>query len=391
MRILALHTRYTAPGGEDAVFASEIRLARRGGSEVETLLFRNADLDALNAAGKVAVTFWNAEAVRRTRELVGRFRPDVVHIHNTFPWASPAVIRAAARMGVPVVMTLHNYRLLCVNALLFRNGRVCEECLGRLPWRGALHGCWRGRPESAVVVAMQALHRAIGSWELVDRFIALTDFARRRFIAGGLPAEKIVVKPNFVDPDPGPGDGRGGYALFVGRLSPEKGLATLLGAWERIGGRMPLRIVGDGPLRDEVERAADTIEGVDYLGPREPEAVLDLMGDAAMLVFPSEWYETFGLVLVEAFARGLPALSSDIGSQATIVEDGRTGLHFRAGDAEDLATKVEWLLSQPEELGRMRKEARAEYEMRYTADRNYEMLMRIYEEAITERRRRGRT
>jgi glycosyltransferase involved in cell wall biosynthesis len=229
---------------------------------------------------------------------------------------------------------------------------------------------------------MITLHRALGTWNLVDRFIALTEFARQKFIEGGFPPEKISVKPNFVHPDPGPGEGGGGYALFVGRLSPEKGLGTLLMAWERLGGKVPLKIVGDGPLAPEVQEAQKRIPGVEWLGRKAPEEVYALMGEAAFLVFPSEWYETFGRVAIEAFAKGTPVLAAHIGAVGEVTEDGRTGLHFRPGDPEDLAAKVEWFLAHPNELARMRKEARAEYEAKYTAEENYRQLMAIYQTVL---------
>ncbi|BDG26762.1 hypothetical protein TthSNM66_13980 [Thermus thermophilus] len=355
------------------------------------LAFHNQELDRMPPWRQGAVTLWNQEAHRRVREALRAHRPDLVHVHNTFPLASPAVVHAAKAEGVPVVMTLRNYRLLCVNALFFREGRVCEDCLGRLPWRGVVHGCYRdSRLASLGVASMLALHRALGTWNLVDRFIALTEFARRKFVEGGLPAEKIVVKPNFVHPDPGPGEGRGGYALFVGRLSPEKGVGTLLRAWGLLGGRVPLKVVGDGPLADEVQEAARRLPGVEWLGRKSPEEVYALMGEAAFLVFPSEWYETFGRVAIEAFAKGTPVVASRIGAVGEVTEDGRTGLHFRPGDPEDLAAKVEWLLAHPTELARMRREARAEYEAKYTAERNYQLLMEIYGQALEAgHRRRG--
>lgn len=377
--LLKVHTHYQQPGGEDQVFSTEVAILRQRGHHVVDLTFHNQELDRMPPWRQGAVTLWNQEAYRRVMEIIRAHRPDLVHVHNTFPLASPAVVHAAKAEGVPVVMTLHNYRLLCVNALLFRHGQVCEACMGRLPWRGALYGCYRkSRAASAVVGGMIALHRALGTWNLVDRFIALTEFGRQKFIEGGFPPEKIVVKPNFVHPDPGPGEGRGGYALFVGRLSPEKGLGTLLRAWERLGGKMHLKIVGDGPLAPEVQEAQKRIPGVEWLGRKAPEEVYALMGEAAFLVFPSEWYETFGRVAIEAFAKGTPVLAAHIGAVGEVTEDGRTGLHFRPGDPEDLAAKVEWLLARPTELARMRKEARAEYEAKYTAERNYELLMAIY-------------
>lgn len=384
---LSLHTFYQQAGGEDAVFRAEVALLQERGHEVLELTFDNRDLENLPPWRQAGLTLWNQEAYRRVREAIREHRPDLLHVHNTFPLASPAVIHAAKAEGVPVVMTLHNYRLLCVNALFFRQGQVCEACLGRLPWRGALYGCYReSRAASAVVAGMITLHRAMGTWGLVDRFIALTEFSRRKFLEAGFPPEKISVKPNFVYPDPGPEEGRGGYAIFVGRLSPEKGVVTLLEAWRRLGGRLPLKIVGDGPLIGEVSRVAQEMPGVEVLGHRVPEEIYALMGEASFLVFPSEWFETFGRVAIEAFAKGTPVLAANIGAVGEVTEHGRTGLHFRPGDPENLAAKVEWLLSHPAELSRMRKEARAEYEARYTAERNYEMLMAIYCEVLEGKR-----
>lgn len=393
MRIIVLHTHYQQPGGEDQSVAAEVALLREKGDEVQPLTFHNRDLEGLPSWKQAALTLWNREAYCRVREAIRAQRPDIVHIHNTFPLASPAVVHAAKAEGVPVVMTLHNYRLLCVNALFFREGRVCEDCLGRLPWRGVVRGCYRGSPlASGVVAAMLTTHRALGTWARgVDVYIALTEFARRKFMEGGLPAEKIVVKPNFVHPDPGPGEGKGGYALFVGRLSPEKGVRTLLRAWERLKG-IPLKIVGDGPLRAEMEDLVrgGGLEGVEMLGRRPREEVLGLMREAGVLVFPSECYENFPMTVAEAFACGLPVVASRLGAMAGIVEDGRTGLLFAPGDAEDLAAKVAWLFSHPEELARMRREARAEYEAKYTAERNYQLLMEIYGQALEAgHRRRG--
>ncbi|MBE3550736.1 MAG: glycosyltransferase [Brockia lithotrophica] len=388
MRFLVIHNYYQQPGGEDHVFAAEVSLLRQRGHAVEELIFHNKDLENLSSLRQAQITFWNFAVYRRIRETIRLHNPDIAHVHNTFPLASPAVFHALKAEGVPVVMTLHNYRLFCVNGLFFRKGEVCEACLGKLPWRGVVHGCYRdSRLASAVVAGMLTLHRAIGTWDLVDRFIALTDFARKKFIEGGIPPEKIVVKPNFVYPDPGPGEGRGGYALFVGRLSPEKGIQTLLEAWEALDGRIPLKIVGDGPLAEEVSKASQKIRGVEWLGRKPLEEVYALMGEAMFLVFPSEWYETFGRVAIEVFAKGTPVIASDIGAAGEIISHGRTGLHFRPGDPEDLAAKVEWLLCRPRELERMRREARAEYEAKYTAEKNYEQLMAIYWGVLEERGR----
>jgi len=389
MRVLLFHTHYQQPGGEDSVFAAETSLLQEMGHEVLVYTLHNHALEGMSKAKAALYTTWNPVVYRELRQKIKAFRPQVVHIHNTFPLASPSVIHAAKAEKTPVVMTLHNYRLLCVNALLFREGHICEECLGRLPWPGVLHGCYRdSRAASGAVALMLTAHRALGTWtRMVDVYIALTEFARQKFIDGGLPSKNIVVKPNFVYPDPGVGSGKGGYALFVGRLSPEKGVSTLLKAWEKLEGRVSLKIVGDGPLADEVQKAAEHIRGVEWLGRKAIEEVYFLMGEASFLIVPSEWYETFGRVAIEAFAKGTPVLAANIGAVSEVTEHGRTGLHFRPGDPNDLAAKVKRLLSNPAELSRMRKEARAEYEAKYTAERNHKMLMEIYQRAIENAKR----
>jgi glycosyltransferase involved in cell wall biosynthesis len=229
---------------------------------------------------------------------------------------------------------------------------------------------------------MLSVHRLLRTWERkISVYIALTALARRMFIESGLAAEKVVVKPNFVDPDPGNGTGSGGYALFVGRLSAEKGIPTLLQAWQSVGERLPLLVVGDGPLGPDVAAAADKNRGVTWLGKHAPRDVVPLLREATCLVFPSECYETFGRVIVEAFAAGTPVVAAGHGAAAELVADGITGVHFRPGDASDLAAKVIQLNSQPIVRGMMRAAARSEFENRFTADVNYRSLLAIYQRA----------
>ena len=385
MKILAVHNRYQRPGGEDQVFVDETALLETRNHRVLRYEVHNDQVKQVNRLTLAKDTVWNTSAYRELGALIRRERPHVVHFHNTLPLVSPAGYYAARAEGVPVIQTLHNYRLLCPVALFFRDGRVCEDCMGKaVPWPGVVHRCYRGsRAASGVIATMLTVHRALRTWtEMVDVYVALTEFARDKFIEGGLPAGKIVVKPNFVAPDPGQGPGGGGYALFVGRLAPEKGTGTMLAAWDRLGTRIPLKIVGDGPLRDRVVEAAARQSNVEWLGHRPVEDVHALMGKADMLVFPSEWYETFGRVAVEAFAAGTPVIAANIGAVAELVEHGRTGLKFRPGDPEDLVTQVEWALSHSAELRSMREEVRAEFEAKYTAERNYRALMEIYEAAL---------
>ena len=383
MKIVLAHNYYQQAGGEDQCVAAEAAMLRDNGNTVIPYFLHN---DAINDMGRLQValrTVWSRPAHHELRALVRAERPDVVHFHNTFPLISPAAYYAVRAEKVPVIQTLHNFRLLCPNALFFRDGKVCEDCLGKsIPWPGVVHKCYRGsRAASATVAAMTATHRALGTWRhAVDRYIALTEFGRQKFIEGGLPADRIEVKANFVYPDPGPAAGAGRYAVYVGRLSAEKGIDTLLSAWRQLGGAVPLKIVGTGPLAESVAAAQDA--GIECLGAQPLDAVYELIGGAEFLVLPSQCYENFPRVVVEAFAKGTPVIASDLGAMARVVDHGRTGLRFPPGDAVGLAAQVRRLLGDPSERLRMRGEARREYEAKYTAESNYRQLMAIYEQAL---------
>jgi glycosyltransferase involved in cell wall biosynthesis len=385
MKLLLAHNSYQQVGGEDMVFQAEARLLESRGNEVVRYTKHNDQVAQLGRASLARITIWNGDTYREVRALLRRERPEVVHVHNTFPLISPAIYYAARAEGVPVVQTLHNYRLVCPNALLFRDGHRCEECLGkRIPIPGVVHACYRqSRAVSGAVAAMLTVHRGVGTWtRMVDVFIALSEFARNKHIQGGLPAERIVVKPNFIAPDPGQGARQGGYALYVGRLSAEKGVDTLVAAWSRLARAIPLRIVGDGPLASQVQAAVQRVAGVEWLGRQSRGTVIELMKSAEFLVVPSLCYEAFCVVVAEAYGVGVPVIASDLGSVGSLVQHGSTGLHFRTGDAADLSNRVEWATAHPAEMSEMARRARQAYEMWYTADRNYEMLMQIYQQAI---------
>ncbi|MBH8571528.1 glycosyltransferase family 4 protein [Nostocaceae cyanobacterium CENA369] len=381
MRILSIHNNYQIRGGEDESRESEERLLREMGHEVDVYQEHNDRVAELGAVPMALRTVWSTESYNIVKQKLSSSNYDIVHIQNFFPLISPSVYYAAKSVGVPVVQTLRNYRLLCPNGLFFRDGEVCEDCMGKfIPYPGVLHGCYReNRSATGAVATMLTVHRAMRTWiEMVDVYIALTEFARQKFIAGGLPAEKIVVKPNFVNPDPGVGKGSGGYALFVGRLSTEKGLDTLLAAWEHLDSKVPLKIVGDGPLSSQVMESVKRLPEVEWLGRRPMSEVHHLMGEAIFLIFPSKWYETFGRVAVEAFAKGTPVIAANIGAIAELVDSGRTGLHFSPSNSEDLAAKVEWALANPTSLAQMRHQARAEFDDKYTSKENYRRIMEIY-------------
>jgi glycosyltransferase involved in cell wall biosynthesis len=347
---------------------------------------RNDDVSGMGRLALLGATVWNRASASRLREAIREHGAEVVHFHNTFPLMSPSVYTAARAEGAAVVQTLHNFRLLCAGANFYRDGKVCEDCFGKtMPLSGIKHKCYRdSTAASAATQGMLSIHRVLGTWQnAVDVYITPTNFAREKFIAGGLPADKLITKPNFLYPDPGvarhalgPGDG---FALFVARLSHEKGLDTLLAAWDVLGDEVPLKIVGDGPLADDVKAAVVKHRSIEWLGRRGSEEVYDLMGRADLLIMPSNCYETFGRVAIEAYAKGTPVIASNHGAPADVVDDGRTGLRFKPGDGVDLAAKIREALADRPRLARMREQARREYLDKYTGARNHEMMMSIYQ------------
>lgn len=381
MRILSVHNYYKIRGGEDESCKSEKSLLREMGHFVDEYEKDNMSIPSYRNLQLAAQTIWSQESYRAVRKKIQHQSYDVVHVQNSFPLISPSVYYAAQAEGVPVIQTIRNYRLLCPNALFFRQGTVCEDCLNKaIPWPGIIHSCYRNnRLASGITASMISIHRLLKTWDRkVDKYIALTHFARNKLIQGGLPANKIIVKPNFVNPDPGVGHGKGQFALYVGRLSVEKGLDTLLSAWDKLQSPFPLRIVGDGPLSELVLDKIKESPHISWLGRKSIDEVHQLMGEASFLIFPSKWYETFGRVAIEAFAKGTPVIASQIGAIAELVEHKRTGLQFQPGDSLDLAEQVEWALSHPEELQQMRLEVRQEFEAKYTARANYQQLIEIY-------------
>lgn len=390
MKILLVHNTYQQPGGEDVVFDQERNLLESSGHQVVVYRRSNWEADEYRSVRKISLakrTVWASDARREFAALLRDSKPDVVHVHNTFVMISPSIYSACREAKVPVVQTLHNYRLLCPTATFFRDGAVCRECVDHSLWRSLQHACYHNsRPTTAVVASMLWLHRLRGTWDReIACFVALTGFSRNQFIVGGLPAEKIFVKPNFVHPDPNARTGDGDYALFVGRLSPEKRVSTVLRAWKRIRHAVPIRVLGGGPDRQQLEEQAarEGLSNIRFEGPVPREQALAAINNARFLVFSSEWYENFPVTIAEAFACATPVIASRMGAMEEIVSDGRTGFHFAPGDVEDLAQKVDWAWSHPDKMREIGKEARREYESKYTAEKNYPILMDIYKRAMS--------
>ena len=382
--VLVVHNAYQQRGGEDAVVDAEIELLRSRGHAVAEYRRSNDDLNGMGRAQAALQTFWSTTTEREVGALITAKRIDVLHVHNTFPLISPSVYWAAAKARVPVVQTLHNFRLVCPQALMLRNDVPCEDCVGHVPWRGVVHGCYRSsKAQTGVLAAMVTMHRGLGTWrDKVTRYIALNEFCRQKFIEGGLPAERIVVKPNFVDAGPAPAEVARQGVLYVGRLSQEKGIGVLAEAMRRLGASLPLAVVGTGPQADLLAG----LPGVTMHGALAGEQVMALMRRAQLLVMPSIWYENFPRTLVEAFGCGLPVVASRLGAMAHLVKDGHDGVLFEAGSGEALAAALASLAAEPQRCAAMSRAARQTYEESLTPDTNYTQLMRIYMEAIADAR-----
>ncbi len=392
MRILIVHNYYQQPGGEDTVFTTEVAMLQNHGHEVIIYTDNNIRIQEMNPLVVAIQTLWSQPSYNKVDEILQKEKPDVVHFHNTFPLISPAAYYACHARAVPVVQSLDNPRLLCPAGTFYRNGKLCQDCLGKTPpIPGILHGCYHdSRLQTAVIASMLTFHRWIKTWDkMIDTYLVATEFYKRKFIEGGLPAEKITVKPHFIqdNPEPGwPGE-PGKYVLYIGRLDPEKGIRTLLSAWKNLN--IPLKVRGDGRMEQESRDfiAVHHVNSVEIIGRLSADDLKQLSKNARFLIWPSEgYYETFGLVAVECFAQGIPVIASNIGVRAEIVKNGETGLLFNPGDPVDLASKVEWLWNHPEESTRMGHNARREYEEKYTPEGNYQMLRDIYERVIVSKR-----
>jgi glycosyltransferase involved in cell wall biosynthesis len=385
---LVLHNSYQSRGGEDAVVAAETALLRQAGHSVHLEIVSNDSITGFTAK---TAAFLNAPDDHRRKRwmdaLLRRTGAELVHIHNFFPLLTPAVHEAAAERGVAVVQSLHNYRLLCAGALLLRDGQICEKCLGGSAAWGVVHRCYRNSlPGSLAIARMQHRARREATWHRhVHRFIVMTEFARQKFTAGGLPATKLAVKPNFTAPAPHEEIPRSG-ALFVGRLSPEKGVAVLLAAWRQLP-RIALTIVGDGPERPRLE--AEAPPNVTFIGALSPDAVRTRMLAAQCLVLPSLSYEGFPLTIVEAFAAGLPVLASGHGAMNEIITDGINGRTFSPGNPQALAEAVRSAFGNLAALPAMGQAARRTYDALYTPGANLLRLEAIYADALAEIGRNG--
>ena len=388
LTVLLVHNVYQQPGGEDGVFEREGALLEARGHRVLRYVLHNDDVDGMGRAALARRTVWSTESHDAVARTVRAENVDVVHVHNTLPLVSPSVFHGAREAGAATVHTLHNYRLVCPGNLLLRDGHLCHDCVGRaFAWPGVRHGCYRGSVAATAAVAVTtAVHRRLGTWDRqVDRFVALSEFARGVMVEGGLPAGRVAVKHNTPATEPRLAPG-GDYALFAGRLAPGKGLDVLLAAWAADPALPPLRVVGDGPLAADVERAARADRRVLWLGWQPAADVERLMGGAAVLVAPSMWYEGWPLVAVEAMGQGTPVVATRHGAFPEMIDDGRTGRLFERGDPAALAAAVRSLVDDPAGLAAVRRRTFEEFRRRFSRDVGYRQLRRIYADAVAQRR-----
>jgi glycosyltransferase involved in cell wall biosynthesis len=389
MRVLVLHSRYTSgpASGENRAVEDEIRLLAEAGHDVRAWLPSPAGATGPRLAGLAAGTVWSRAAASELRLLIGEHRPDVVHCHNLFPMLSPSVLASAG--DVPVVVTLHSYRMMCLSAVLVRDGRVCEDCVGRTPWPGVVHGCYRGsRGASAALAGSLALHRRLRTFDRVRLFLAVSPFVARKHVQAGLDPSRIRVKPNFSWPAPvrrGPGR----HFLFLGRLSPEKGVNVLLDAWRALGERRPaprLVIAGDGPAGPGLRAAAPP--GVEFVGTVRPQEVPALVGEARALLLPSVCYEGEPRSVLEAFAAGVPVLASRTGGLPALVDEDACGLLAPPGDVPAWTAAVERLCDD-ETAERLGRGAYRRWGRRHSPGQGLRALTGAYDEAIEAKAKRG--
>lgn len=389
MRILIGHNHYKIPGGEDAVVAAEHSLLKDFGEDVLLYKRSNVELDSGSVTAKfrnIRQLGWSRETYRDIKTMIRRFRPDVAHFHNIFYVITPAAYFACREEGVPVVQSQHNFRLKCANGLLYRQNKVCEECVKKSLWQGIYHGCYRdSRLLTAFIAGTLMDHWRKRTWHnAVDIYISASQFGKQKLIEMGLPGEKIAVKPNFVYPVPSVDDRKDqGYALYVGRLSEEKGVRVLLEAWKSVPD-VPLRIIGEGPLSGslKVYTQSQGIRNVQFLGYVNQKTYEENMCGARFLIVPSQCYENFPRIIVEAFARGIPVIASNLGTLRELVEDQGTGLLFEPQDVRQLTEKIRRLFLDSALVTQLGRNARGVFQKEYGVRENYEHLVSIYQRAI---------
>lgn len=386
MNILLIHNYYQQRGGEDTVFDNELALLQNSEHSVETLTFHNDELKQLSKQQAGIKLFNNKQAAEQLEEKIKAFSPDIIHIHNFFPLASPAIYKTAGQFNIPVVQTLHNFRLICSNALLFKNGQVCESCINKtLPLNGIINKCYRDSSlQTLALTTMVKANQFNNTWHNdISKYIALTEFAKQKFNKANLklPLEKMVTKPNFTF-DSGIGDynQRENYILFIGRLSVEKDIPTLLEAFKNT--ETPLKIIGDGPFRTMVEAATSKHKNIEYLGYQNKEQVMTYLKKSRAFILPSTCYEGCPMTILESLSTGTPVLVSKTGGLAEFVQHKINGLHFTPGNAQELQAQVNTISYDNDLHLKLSFQARESYLKHYTPEQHLKSIIEIYHSVL---------
>ncbi len=383
MRILLIHNHYLEQGGEDEVVRTEKAMLKRFGHEVIFYERSNAELSHLNPLQKIRYftrdIFWSKKTYEEVCQIINEQKPDIAHIHNTFLMISPSVYEACFEKRIPVVQTLHNYRFLCPIGTFYRKTKVCEDCLKTGKKSAVIHRCYKNSyiASSILINIIRFFFQNKILSQKINHFIVLSEFSLKKYLDNGFPTEKFSIKPNFLDFDPGISETQGQYALFVGGFFPYKGIRTLLKAWDKLKEDFPLKMIGDGPLFKRLKERFGK-SNIEFLGRKPFKEILEYLKGALFVIVPSECYENFPRIIVEAYACGIPVIASNLGAMKDLVKDHSHGLLFEAGNSDDLALKITHLIRNKALVQELGKNAREEYMRKYTFERNYESLMEIY-------------
>lgn len=394
MKIILIHNSHR-PGsssGDDIIFENEVYLLERNNHRVVKIISTNDEFYKTAPVKKIITILqipWSFSSYKKVRQIIRLEKPDIIHVHNVFPLLSPSIYYAADSEGIPVIQTLHDFRFICPVAFLIRDGKICEECINTSPLRSIRYGCFKGsRLKTLPLALMIKLHQSLNTFKVrISAYICLTEFQREIFIKSGFDKKRIFVKPNFIEDTFNPSKNTvGDYVIFIGRLGAEKGIKTLIEAWRALPD-IPLKIIGSGPESLEIKKLVERfkINNVEFTGILKHYECMNMLRNSRFLIMPSICYETFGLVIIEAFSHAKPVIASKLGAMAELVKDGYTGFLFKPGDAEDLRKKVKMLFREPKNCIIMGQNARREYEEKYTPDKNYELLMAIYQKVISDK------
>ena len=384
MKILFIHNRYKQDGGEDVVVELETSILSEKGHEVKTLLFDNRSINSGISKIIAAIrSVYNFSSAKKVSKIINEFKPDIIHVHNLFFISSPSVLYAAGKKKIPVILTLHNYRLICANAILLRNNRPCELCISKkFPISGTRYKCYRNSSiESAAVTAITGLHKLYNTWKnKIYTYITLTEFSKSKFLHSSLqvPEHKMITKPNFV-PDPGESNNpREDFFLFAGRIIKEKGVHVLIKAFAEMP-ESKIIIIGDGPEKESLQKEFQSSQNILFTGYLGKQKVNEYMNRCKALVCPSIWWEGAPLTVIEAFATGTPVIASRLEPMAESVSDGFNGLLFTAGDADDLKRKIKLFNTETNNNSFLYKNARQTYLEKFSPDIHYDAILKIYQ------------